>query len=48
MPEPNEDAGDEINISWGSPDAPEKVAERVRNDFEYWSRVIKELGITAG
>ncbi len=31
-----------------SQDAPEKVAERVRNDFEYWSRVIRELGITAG
>lgn len=31
-----------------SQDAPEKVAERVRNDFEYWSRVIRELGITPG
>ena len=30
-----------------SQDAPEKVAERVRTDFEYWSRVIRELGITA-
>jgi IgA-specific serine endopeptidase len=25
MPEPNDDAGDEANISWGSPDAPEKA-----------------------
>ena len=30
-----------------SQDPPEKVAERVRADVAYWSRVIKELGITA-
>jgi tripartite-type tricarboxylate transporter receptor subunit TctC len=29
-----------------SQDAPEKVAERVRSDVAYWSRVIRELGIT--
>lgn len=29
------------------PDLP-TVAERVRSDFEYWSRLIKELGITSG
>jgi tripartite-type tricarboxylate transporter receptor subunit TctC len=31
-----------------SQDSPEKVAERVTNDVRYWSRLIKELGITAG
>jgi tripartite-type tricarboxylate transporter receptor subunit TctC len=31
-----------------SNDPPEKVAERVRNDVQYWTRVIRELGITGG
>ena len=30
-----------------SADTPDKVAERVKADVAYWSRVIKELGITA-
>jgi tripartite-type tricarboxylate transporter receptor subunit TctC len=29
-----------------SQDTPEKLTERVRKDIAYWSRVIKELGIT--
>jgi tripartite-type tricarboxylate transporter receptor subunit TctC len=31
-----------------SQDAPAQVAERVRNDVGYWTRVIRELGIKAG
>ena len=29
-----------------SQDSPEKVAERVKNDVAYWTRLIRELGIT--